>query len=229
MFHGSDSLSPQDHRSPPGLDTATNAAAPGLRTGGEHTPVANAAIENKVKGVAFRATMRALADVRGDDALNRSIARCRREVRDALRYQQVVVGGWYPISWYRELLAAIVEGEGGRKGIARELGRRGIELDLNGVYRTLFKLMKPGTLVSFFKLLFPRYYAHGRLTVEAESKGFLRVAVRDCRGFDHLMYLDLLGATERMIELTGVKNPRCRITSGGADHGETVVMEGTWG
>ncbi len=191
-------------------------------------PRAGTALDNKVKGVAFRATMRAFVDLRGEDALGRAIERCSGEVQDALRYHRVVAGGWYPIGWYRELLAAVVAGEGGRKGMARELGRRGIELDLNGVYRTLFKLMTPGTLVAFFKLLFPRYYAHGRLIVEAESKGLLRVSVRDCRGFDHLMYLDLLGATERMIQLSGVKNPRCRIISGGDDEGDAVVMEGTW-
>ncbi len=184
--------------------------------------------EMQVKGLAFRTVLECLQDLRGSEAVERALEQLPSELRDALRYRAVVPGGWYSVAWYRALLAAIADSTGEGPALIREIGRTAPEKDLNGVYRTLLKLLSPATIFKLYAALFSKYYSAGELDVEHASERQLRVRVSQCRGFDSNMWVEIFGSARRLLELSGAKNVQMRIAAGGTDHDDYVVIEGSW-
>ncbi len=165
----------------------------------------------------------------GADKLAQALDGCSTELRDAIRYKQIVVSGWYPISWYCELLGALAKAsEQPPEQFVRVLGRNAAKQDISGVYRALLKLLKPSTILSLFGRLFNTYYSAGQLLVDDEGPTRLRLRLTGCTGFDRNMYLEILGSGEQLMEMAGGRNVRGRIVAGGQDGSSHAVLEGNW-
>jgi hypothetical protein len=168
-----------------------------------------------VKGVAFRTVVTVLAKARSQAVVDASLARMPAEAGDALRYGTIITAGWYPVEWYRALWSAICGATGEGEELVRALGRASIDHDVNTLYRALFRLLSPRTLVAMGLKHFSRIYDTGSVAVTDEPDGSLRVRWSGCTGFDRNMWVEILGSCERLGELAGAKSPRGTIQEGG--------------
>jgi hypothetical protein len=174
-----------------------------------------------VKGVAFRTVMTVLAKARSQEVVDASLARMPAEARDALRYGTIITAGWYPVAWYRALWSAICGATGEGEAFVRSLGRASVDHDVNTLYRAVFRLLRPHTLVAMGLKHFSRIYDTGSVAVTEQPDGSLRVRWNGCTGFDRNMWTEIVGSCERLGELAGAKSPRGTIQEGG--EGESCV------
>lgn len=182
-----------------------------------------------VKGLAFRSVLNAIEALHGAECLERTLRNCPAELNEALRYQRVIASGWFPIEWYRGLLSAFTEAVGGDPEAAvRQIGRRALEQDMNTVNRALLRLLSPDTALSAGSRIFKQFYSKGSLRVESIEKGYLRLHLTGCVGFDRNMYVEILGSTERLSELSGAKNTRGRIVGGGRNGSDYATIDVWW-
>jgi hypothetical protein len=168
-----------------------------------------------VKGVAFRTAVTVLAKARSQKVVEASLARMPAELGDALRYGTIITAGWYPVAWYRALWSAICLATGEGEELVRELGRAAVDHDFNTLYRALFRVLKPHTLVTTGLKHFSRIYDTGSVEVLESRDTVVRVRWSGCTGFDRNMWIEIVGSCERLGELTGAKNPRGTILEGG--------------
>lgn len=183
--------------------------------------------ETQVKGLAFRTNVECFVEIFGTP--ERLLNACPTELRDALVYSQIVPGGWYPVHWYRQLLRALITASGRpAEEFMLGLGELAANRDINGVYRTLIKLLKPGTVLSVYARLFPKYYSRGKLTVITETDHSCRIQLTECGGFDRNMYVEILGSAQHLMRLTGARQLAARITAGGRDHADYVTYDASW-
>ena len=158
--------------------------------------------ETLVKGLAFRTNVDCFIELFGSST--KLLEVCPSELRDALVYQRIVRGGWYPISWYRHLLEAMVTvSESPAEELMLKLGALASERDINGVYRALCKALKPATILGLYARLFSKYYSQGKFTVISETMRSCRIQLTECHGFDRNMYVEILGSARYLMGLTG--------------------------
>jgi hypothetical protein len=183
--------------------------------------------ESKVKGLAFRSAMRALAAMRGQEALDRALKAMHPEIRQPLRYGAIVAPRWYPVALYREMWRGIRAGTGEGPEIARLIGRESTKSDLNFVHKLLLKMLSPQTLAAAGTRLFSSFYEPGKAEIESRP-GYSHARYFQCPGFDRSMWMECLGASEIVLELAGTKNVRCRISAGGQDGDDYAEVEAHW-
>jgi hypothetical protein len=184
--------------------------------------------EPRVKGVAFRSVFGSIAKLRGKDVQQAALAKFGPGLRDGFTYGAIVQGGWYPISWYKELFQCIrsVTGEG--KELAFEIGRQCTRDDMSGVYSVLVKLISPQTLFNLAQRLFSNYYSQGTVQVIESRKGYTQARWHDCLEFDENMWTEILGSSRQLLELAGAENVRIRATSGGHDRADHMEATAHW-
>jgi hypothetical protein len=73
----------------------------------------------------------------------------------------------------------------------------------------------PATLISDFNQI----YDTGHVEVIEPTAVSVRLSFTGCSGFDHVMWVEILGSCERLAELAGGKDARSAIVSGGR-HGD---------
>lgn len=179
--------------------------------------------EPNVKGVAFRSVLAVLADQHGDAIVEKVLADAGPEVGETLRYR-IVQTGWYPISLYRALWASILRCTGGDYDVVRRIGAGAIRRDVTGVYRMIFKVLSPETVLGLSGKLFGNYYDTGTLTVVDRKHGSARAVYEGCKGFDRAMWEELVGSALELIAIGGGKNVRVAIEKGGGSAPHCVAF-----
>ncbi len=185
--------------------------------------------QSLVKGVAFRSVLWSVEHLFGPQQVNGVLEHMNAEPRQALHYGQLVSGGWYPVSWYAELLAAIVKSTNGGVDVIRNVANACVEHDITGVYRFLVEHLNPGTVVAIYGKLFPRYYTPGRVTVDRDSNTHFALRVQNCDGFSGLMWQEIYAAGKHLLTLSGASNIRHRILEGGKEGDTHMTVEARWG
>lgn len=180
-----------------------------------------------MKGLAFRSAMRAVATLRGEDAVVEARGHMPAEVADALRLGTIVATGWYPIAWYREMFGGIVRATSA--DLPRQVGAEAIRADLASVHKALLRLLSPQTVYSLSNRMFTNYYDTGTVTTLETRPGFLHGRASGCAGWDRNMWQELVGATERILEIAGARHVRIRVVRGGGDGDELCEIEARWG
>jgi hypothetical protein len=183
--------------------------------------------ESRVKGLAFRSAIRALAALRGEDARTRAIEAMNPEVGQPLRYGAIIAPQWYPVALYRELWRGILAATGEGPEIARLIGRESTRSDLNLVHKLIMRMLSPQTIAAAGTRLFSSFYEPGKAEIESRA-GYSRARYTHCPGFDRCMWVECLGASEIVLELAGAKNVRCRIVRGGHDGDHFAEVEAHW-
>ena len=181
-----------------------------------------------VKGVAFRTVMKLVEERRGKAIVESAVKAMDGEVGAAFAGGTLVAMAWYPVAWYRSMWKGILSATGGQVSFVRELGRAAVDLDSKGIYRILFRLLSPQTLMSIGMTHFGRIYDTGKVEVLRESWGRVRVRWTGCAEFDHTMWVEIAGSCERLVELAGGKNVRISTTSGGRDGDDTCEIAAYW-
>lgn len=185
--------------------------------------------EPSVKGVAFRSVLSALATLRGKDATAQAIARMPADLGETFKYGGIMAPSWYPISWYRMMWKAIREATGEGTEIAHQIGRETMRADMTGIYRLVFKIVSPQTVLSLSTKIFSNYYDSGKLEVLESQTGYARARWNGCRGFDRNMWVEVFGASEMLLELAGAKKLRFHVHVGGRDDDEHAEAIAVWG
>jgi hypothetical protein len=168
-----------------------------------------------VKGVMFR-TVLSLAEAKLGGA---GLARIHETVPDdlaaALHYNRIVPSGWYSVVWFRGLLSSSCNVAGGSPSFVRDLGREGLHVEFNSVYRAVMRLLKPESLLNTGLTHFSRMYSVGKASPVEFRTGYARIVWSECAGFDRHIWEYILGACTGMIELTGGADIQIRIVKGG--------------
>ncbi len=183
--------------------------------------------EVKLKGQAFRGLCGALRQRHGDAVHERVLAAMPGEAGQALRYGSIVAGGWYPIAWYRELHAAIQQTLGKDPETPRQLSRLATKNDINGVYRFVLSFLSPGALLSQWPRIWGLYCDGGKITTTPQEAG-VQLEFSGCIGHDRLIWLDLSGGIEAMLEACHGKASRVKLTEHGEPHEGTARMLCSW-
>ena len=176
-----------------------------------------------VKGVAFRSVMTVLEKHRGRPLVDVSVEAMEPEVRDAHRYGTIISAGWYPVAWYAEMWRAIVASSHGGDELVRFIGRASIDHDFNTIYKALFRVLSPRTLVSIGVRHFSNIYDTGAVDIIEQKTTSVRVKWTGCTGFSRAMWVEIIGSCERLAELAGGKQAHGAMQEGGGDEDHCVA------
>jgi hypothetical protein len=184
--------------------------------------------EPQIKGVVFRAFMRFLRDGYGEEAVTRVLSLLPPELADKLRADILFTGNWYPLAWYRQMHAAAQEATGAGSELARAKGHAGVTRDLSGIYKIFLRIVSPEFVIGRSAQLFNLYYDTGTMEVLDKRNGGARARWRGCVGFDHNIWVDVLGGCEAALTAAGAKNVRLTVVSGGREGDENMEAEARW-
>jgi len=182
----------------------------------------------RVKGVAFLSVLSVVEKLAGADKREAVASGLSREARDAIQYGRLIKGGWYPIEWYKELLGLVrtVTGEGPL--FMRRVGAEALRADLTGVFSFLVKLVSPAMALSGSARTFSSYYDTGKVTITESRKGYAVAEWTGCVGFDQNMWQELVGSAESLLEMSGAKSVRVRVSEGGRNDDDNLRMVAHW-
>ena len=100
--------------------------------------------------------------------------------------------------------------------------------DTTGVYRAVFNLLSPQTVIRVTPRLFNNYYDTGKCSIIEAKSGYAHARWIDCEQFDRNMWCEIFGGAEKLLELAGAKHVRTRILEGGGDGDATAELVGHW-
>ena len=183
--------------------------------------------EIEVKGNTFVSTLTAVEALRGAEFRAAVLARLPKESGDAFRYGSVISAGWYPVRWYRELHAAIVE-EAGDIHYPRQVGRASMRVEMTGAHRMFLRIISVDLMQKQGARFFGSYFRPVRVTVERMAPGLSQTHFAGCDGFDRNVWLEQAGCIEELLIQSGVRAPRVRFLSGGGDGDSDAILETGW-
>lgn len=184
---------------------------------------------NRCKGVCFLDFAEIVREQHGDDAWARIQQGMDSEVRDALTHGAIVVGGWYPLSWYRHLHLVAQEVLGADISLATTVGRLSTYRDLvSGVNRLLVRAMSPQTVIARAAHVFGSYYESGRVAIVEKEETRVRARWTHCAEFDRNIWADVFGGCVGALEAAGARHVSTARVDGGDDGDEEAVVDLVW-
>ena len=186
------------------------------------------------KGSNFVGLLRAIEKRHRAAAVQPVLEAVEGDAGSALRQGQVLSMGWYPVAWYADLHAAVDRTFGGGANGARSLGYEATSSDFGSVHRLVASM--PGqrqpdlsieTIFGQTHRLMGLYWKGGSIERMELRTGFARLRFGNWHGFTRLVWEDLMGSIEAVLNLAGGKNTRCRAL-GPLDDQHTVDFEARW-
>lgn len=173
--------------------------------------------ELDIKGQAFRTTLQVIHDLFGSEIEQRLVESLSDDFRIAVQTGTLVVSGWYPASWYRELYDGLYRLLPHEAEIPRQIGRATTERDLDGIYRFILRLTSPELLARHFDKVLHSYFRGGELAVDV-GEGCLVLNTIGWFGFSKPMVEEAAAGCEFLVERTGVQivNSELREIAAGA-------------
>jgi len=184
--------------------------------------------EARTKGMNFRAFLGSLARIRSKDAVEATLDAAPKEVRDAIRFGQIIASGWYPVGWYRELYLAAQRALNLGIELPREVGRDSTTHDFNSVFRLALRLVSVETAFGQAHRIVMLYYDGGSVETLGVRPGVGRLRFSRWIGFDRNIWEDLGSSAEAIASLCGGKNVRKYVIAGGQDGSEDLELELRW-
>lgn len=115
---------------------------------------------------------------------------------------------WYPLALYARLLHALDEVHGAGDGaLAVQSGRYQAEKDLTTIYRVMFRLLNPATIVVKTTDYWRKFHDTGKWTMDRTSDRSLVGTLEDWGVVDQALCRELVGYFSRLFELVGAKDP----------------------
>jgi len=182
-----------------------------------------------VKGVAFRTIDGCFAELCGAEAHARARALMLGEVAQAFRYGTVLAASWYPISWYRDVLAAFRKAVNAGPELPRRIAKLAVQHDVKSAHKRLMAwLVSPQTLLSLSQRVFNNYYDTGSVQIVESRSGFVRMRASGCAGWDANMWSELAGSSEALLEIAGARQAHVRWLTGHLGPTADHEFEGHW-
>lgn len=180
------------------------------------------------KGSNFIGMMNAFETQFGEDATRTVLARLPHELASALRDNNVLVTKWYPVAWYAELHAAIDATLDGGATLARKLGHDATVADFKGMHRLVGALLTVHSVFAQSHRLMGLYWRGGtieRLDLTASS---VQLRFQHWPGFTALMWEDIMGSLEALLELCRARYVRCQRIGPPNPSQDSIVIEARW-
>ena len=152
-----------------------------------------------------------------------------RELAEAFRYYTLLAASWYPISWYRETLRAFRASTNDGPDLPREIGRLAARHDMSGVHKQILaKIISPQALLGISQRVFNTYYDTGRFEIVKSERGYVQARCSNCVGWDHNMWMELVGSCESLLDIAGGRNVEVRTLTGALDGHAHASFEARW-
>jgi hypothetical protein len=182
----------------------------------------------QTKGLNLRTLLQSVRVICGQGIAEQMVHLLPSEVGDAVRYGRIVVGGWYPVGWYAAMHDAVQAAAGGGLELARALGRESTRADFRGPYRFFAIILTPQTMIVKAPKAFRMSWDTGTVTVVDARRGAARASFRGCAGWNQLLWHDMVGAIEALVEVGGGRTPRVAILGGGSDGQDFMDVDLRW-
>ena len=180
--------------------------------------------ERRCKGVMLRNRLELIGQLHGGAALQATLDNLPEEVGSALRYRSIVATGWYPIAWLRELHAAAVTATRLGPELARQLGHEGAVKNFTTIHRLLLSASSPAAVIARAPRVLRTYFDGGEIELLESTDGMNASRWTKCDGFDRNIWESMLGGCEAALSLSGAKDVRVRLRSGGGASSEAEVV-----
>lgn len=180
----------------------------------------------RAKGINFRSFVGACRRLLGDAAVGKMTRLLPDELGRQLRTGAFVTGNWYALADFRALHAAAQAVSGRGPELAYAIGRDSASDDFRGIYRVLTFVLSPEFLLKRTPAIWSRYYDTGEVAIEARP-GFAHARFREARGFDHVLWQDVVGGCAGVLEVCGAKDLKMAIVGGGGDESH-LSLTATW-
>jgi hypothetical protein len=186
--------------------------------------------EITAKGSNFIGLLRALDALRGVEARERVLDAMPESMSSPIRLGQVVVMGWYPVAWYAELHAAVHRCFGEGPALARKLSHHATTADIGSIHRFIASMLSVQTVFGQTHRLMALYWKGGKIERLEITNGRARVRFMGWPGFTALIWEDLMGGMEAVLDNCGAKNGRCRAANVRVlnDMTETLEIDVRW-
>jgi hypothetical protein len=171
----------------------------------------------EVKGVAFHTFFQALGDVRGSAAAELARGELPPELRERLRLGGISRVGYYPMAEYAELHAATQRALRGGEPLARAIGKAATDIDTRGLLRFVLSLTSADLLLRHAGKVWSSFARGSHVSVKQLGSKRYRVAFDGFDGASRLVFVELEGAIERLIERTGARQPEVAREPGSED------------
>lgn len=168
--------------------------------------------EASCKGSNFVGLLRAL-DKHDASARLRILPAMSPALASAVAESQFMSIGWYPISQYAELHAAVDSTLHGGATLARKLSFDATTSDFGSVHRLIASMLKIETVFGQAHRLMGLYFKGGEIEFLELERGRARIRFARWHGFSRLVWEDLTGAMEAILTVAGAKDIRVRSTS----------------
>lgn len=132
------------------------------------------------------------------------------ELRPAERAElaSVLLIGWYPLALYARLLHALDEVHGtGDGALLVQCGRWQAEKDVTTLYRIVFRLMNPGTVIVKTTDYWHKFHDTGTWRMGRTGEKSLEGTLEGWGVVDAALCRELVGYLGRVLELVGAKSP----------------------
>lgn len=163
----------------------------------------------------------------GDAAREEVEKRLGGELGHMLRSRLLIVAGWYPVGWYRELLAELQTLDPS-PDLSRRVGLTSGRREVKGIYRIMFRMLSTELLVRQAPRFYRMFYKGGHAELLESSSTHALARYSGCAGFDRRVWLDLLGGSEAGFECTGARDLQLRFIEGGRDGDDSALVSVTW-
>lgn len=179
------------------------------------------------KGANFTGLLKALEALHGTDACERAFSALPQSIADPLRFGQVVAVGWYPVAWYSALHAAVDDCFHEGPMLARKLGRQATRADIGTTHRFFANMLSVETVFGQTHRLMALYWKGGEIERLDIVRGRARLRFEGWHGFTSLIWEDLMGGMEAVLEICGAKNGRAK-ANGSTEDADTLEIEARW-
>lgn len=147
------------------------------------------------------------------------LERLRQHERDEIA--SILPVGWYPLALYARMIRAMDQTHGdGDLALVVQLGRFEAERDLTTLYRIMFRLVNPATVVEKTTDYWRKFHDTGSWEMKRLSDKEIEGTLSGWGVVDHALCRELVGYFSRLLELVGaqgviVEHPECRAKGAG--------------
>lgn len=181
------------------------------------------------KGSNFIGLLKALDAQLGIAAREQVLELLPQEVSSSLRLGTVLAVGWYPAEWYAQLHASIDRCLGGGPALARKLAHAAVASDITTMHRFIINMLSVETAFGQAHRVMGLYWKGGSIERLVIERGRSRLRFVNWKGFTSLIWHDLMGGAEAVLDACGAKNGRCYAIDGNPEDGrETLEIECRW-
>ena len=172
----------------------------------------------RIKGIAIRRLLENVEHFYGASVLADVKLALPPDLRARIDYNQIVGGGWYPITWLKTTHAAIRQVTRAGPEIARKFGFRGAMTNFTTIHKVFLSVLSPEWVMRRAPRIFGVFVEQGKLSVLESRSGMAHVKFEGCTLFEASIWESTLGQCEAILELCGARNVRLHVHDGGGDN-----------